>query len=324
MAKTREYFAKCHLHSEILQIFINFVPYNNKQDNMTAQPHPDKLNHPITAETEVINEHGLMVFDNIRRMPNYNEQFVTPYMTISLNLQGWVKAECGMRSVVFNRHDIAILSPNLMLCTRESSDDYHAMLIVMSPAFQEEMKRRFPALHRDMNHYLYRQDIPLNDRQFEMVRDLFLVMKGISESQAKHRKYMLGSMMETLFLMLQEYRLQNGIEEHRPMASEELFTRFHENIVKHYHESHEVRFYAKLQNLSPKCFALTIRKQTGIRAHEWINNYVTMQAKRLLLHERKTSIQQIARKLGFPDQAIFSRFFKTNAGMSPSEYRALF
>ena len=67
-----------------------------------------------------------MVFDNIHSMPSYDEPFTTSFMTISLNLKGWAKAECDTRKVVFNKHDIAVLAPNHVLCARETSADYHA------------------------------------------------------------------------------------------------------------------------------------------------------------------------------------------------------
>ena len=129
-------------------------------------------------------------------------------------------------------------------------------------------------------------------------------------------------MLETLFLLLKDYRQQNGIAEHQPTMSEEMFSRFHQDIVEHYIENREVSFYAKKQKLSAKHFATTIKKQTGITAHEWINNYVVIQSKKLLLHQRQLNIQQIASQLGFSDQAVFSRFFRNITGMSPREYKA--
>lgn len=281
-----------------------------------------KQKHPITAEAKTIIEHGLMVFDNIHRMPTYGEPFTTSFMTIGLNLKGNVKLECDSRNVCFNKHDIAILNPNHVLCAKESSADYHAMLIVISLAFQEELKRRFPAIYRDLNHYIYRQDIPLSDSQFKMVHNLFCIIQGISISTAQHRKYMLGNMLETLFLLLKDYRQQNGIAEHEPTMHEEMFSRFHQDIVEHYAENREVSFYAKKQKLSAKHFATAIKKQTGITAHEWISNYIIIQAKKLLLHQRQLSILQIANQLGFSDQAVFCRFFKNITGMSPSQYKA--
>ena len=46
-----------------------------------------------------------------------------------------------------------------------------------------------------------------------------------------------------------------------------------------------------------------------------------IQAKALLLYQQRLTVQQIALRLGFADQATFSRFFKANTGLSPSEYR---
>lgn len=119
---------------------------------------------------------------------------------------------------------------------------------------------------------------------------------------------------------LQDYRRQNGIEEHRPSQREELFTNFYIAIENHYRESREVRFYAELFNLTPKHFATVIRQQTGINASDWISSYVIIQAK-TLLQQRQLTVQQVALRLGFPDQAAFSRYFKKNTGISPTDYR---
>lgn len=92
--------------------------------------------HPILAQADEIAERGLVVFDDIRSMPLYDEPYTTDLMTISINLSGWVKAECDMRPVVFQPHDLAVVTPHHILCARESSADYHAMIIVLSPRFQ--------------------------------------------------------------------------------------------------------------------------------------------------------------------------------------------
>ena len=270
---------------------------------------------------ETIVERGLMVFPDIRRMPVYGEPFTTSYMTISLNLRGWVRAECDMRPVEFRPHDIAVLTPRHVLCPQDSSDDYHAMLIVMSVAFQEEMKHRYPDIYLDNFHYIYRQDVPLSDEQFAVIHRLFLLLHDVSITDSPNRWQMLGYLLSVLFLLLQDYRQQNGIGRHQPSSQEELFTRFHQAIDSHYHESREVRFYADLMHLTPKHFAAVIKRHTGITASEWISRYVVMQAKMLLRHRQQMTIQEIAYRLGFPDQAAFSRYFKSNAGLSPSEYR---
>jgi AraC-like DNA-binding protein len=74
-------------------------------------------------------------------------------------------------------------------------------------------------------------------------------------------------------------------------------------------------------HLSPKYFSTLIKQETGISAGEWIDRYVTLQAKELITRCRNHTIQQIADDLGFCEQASFSRFFKKQTGMTPTEYR---
>lgn len=280
------------------------------------QPH-----HPITAQPETIDERGLMVFPDIHRMPVYGVPFTTSYMTIALNLQGWVRAECDMRPVYFRRRDIAVLTPRHVLCPLESSDDYHALLVVMSVPFQEEMKQRYPEIYRDNFHYVHQPDVPLTDEQFVAVEQLLHTLHTVSLTDSPNRWQMMGDLLDVLFLQLQDYRRQNGINERQPSPQEELFNRFYQAVTMHFSESREVRYYAELFNMTPKHFAAVIKQHTHTNALEWINGYVLVQAKMLLRHQQELTIQEIAHRLGFPDQSSFSRFFKATAGVSPTEYR---
>ena len=277
--------------------------------------------HPLLSLTEQIDERGLMVFDNIRRMPVYNEPYSTPYMTIALNLEGWVRTECDMRPVCFRRHDIAVLAPQHILCALESSADYHAMLIVMSVKFQEEIKRHYTNIYRDNFFYLYQHDLSLTDEQFASVLHQFQMLHTVSLMESDNRWQMLGDLLDVLFLLLQDYRRQNGIDDHKYTPHEELFARFYRAITEHYQQSREVRFYADMFHLSPKHFATIIKQHTNINALDWINSYVTIQAQTLLRYHRELTVQEIAIRLGFSEQASFSRFFKVNTGLSPTEYR---
>lgn len=281
-----------------------------------------KQNHPLTAETKVIDEHGLMVFDNIHGMPVYYEPFITPYMTIALNIKGWVEAECDMQHMIFKKRDIAVLLANHILYPLRASDDYHAMLIVISPGFQNELKRNFPLTYTNLQQFHYRQDISLTERQFETVLQVMRTIQTISQTESTNRLEMLGNLLEVLFMLLKEYRIENGISDYEMSTSDSLFVRFHKAILEHYKESHEVKFYAAMFNLSPKHFSTTIKQKTGIKALEWINSYITTQAKMMLRKNTQMSIHDVGKELGFSDQATFSRYFRNNTGMSPKDFRA--
>ncbi len=255
-----------------------------------------------------IDKQGLMVFD-INSMPIYGEPFVTPYMVLVLNLEGWVKAECDMRPVCFRRHDIAVLPPRHILCAQEVSADYHALLIAMSVGFQEDRKQDSTAVYRDNFHYLTQPHISLSDGHFAVVHQLFNLVQTISKTAGPTRDEKITHLLNTLFLLLQDYRHENGIGEHEPSPHEQLFTQFYQAITQHYAQHREVRFYADLFHLSPKYFASIIKQHTKTNALEWINGYVMVLAKILLRYKQHLTIQEIALKLGFIDQATFSRFF---------------
>ena len=83
----------------------------------------------------------------------------------------------------------------------------------------------------------------------------------------------------------------------------------------------EMAFYAHECCLSPKHFSEVIKRETALSPSQWISTYVTICAKSLLDSRKDYTVQQISHYLGFTEQASFTRFFKRETGLTPSEYR---
>ena len=101
----------------------------------------------------------------------------------------------------------------------------------------------------------------------------------------------------------------------------EIFNHFSELLAANFRTSREVNFYANLLYLSPKYFSNVIRQVTGFSAGHWIDEYVTAQAKRIMLTRSDITIQEISFRLGFPEPASFIHFFKRTTGITPKEFR---
>lgn len=290
------------------------------EKNQNNVPSP----HPMFALSEKIEQQGLVVIDEVNKLPVYDEPFVSPYLVLVLNYAGNCQGELDMQPYDFRFHDFAVIYPNHSLVAKVSSEDYCVTLVVVSNDFYKEMQQRIT--YGKSQIFQSQVQLHLADDQFQCVCDALRFLKSASTLNIKSRKEILADVMDMLSLMVDEsWQESNKVitasSAKHNKASRSYFNRFYECLVNHYHESREVRYYAQQLCLSPKYFGSIILNETGISAGEWIARYVIMRAKTFLRHRPDLTIQQICHELGFSDAAAFSRYFKTNAGVTPKEYR---
>lgn len=127
--------------------------------------------------------------------------------------------------------------------------------------------------------------------------------------------------MDIMAHLTEIYCTENGFVPEEKSGVDQLLLRFHSAIAENYTKHREVKFYADLLCLSPKYFGTIVLQALGYSASELISRYVMVQAKHLLRHHRKITIQQISDRLGFSDQTAFARYFKRHSGQTPLEYR---
>jgi AraC-like DNA-binding protein len=280
-----------------------------------------KQPHALEEIRDQIKTHGLMIFDNINRVPIYEKAYASPFFILWLNHQGYLKNLFDKQQKEFHQHDFVMVPPGHVMEIQESSDDYLVSLLIISPSFLQNLKHLYPFYFEHVE-YRYNSVFHLSDEQYEGMQGHFMMLQAISQLSHPERDELLVKQMEIGTHLMEIYLQENGLTAPELTPAQQLFNRFKNAFVNHSHESREVQYYANLLCLSPKYFGSIIKKQTGISANEWISGYVIVQAKSLLRHSKDLNIQQISQQLGFSDPAAFTRFFKTNAGMSPKEYRA--
>ena len=273
--------------------------------------------HPYIRNLNAIREQNVVVIDNIPRPPLVGEAYIARDCLIIVCHQGQI-INNQAEEFALRAHDISVLLPDQIAIPQAVTDDLRCTNVALSREFFERLRHRFPYTRCAA---LFRRRPPchLTEEQFASALDLVGAVRNISQSHSPHRDEMLMHLLSILLNMLGEYHVINYPDE--VAGRESLFSRFYESIIEHHRESHEMAFYARLHHLTPKYFSLLIKTETGINATEWITNYVVIQAKMLLDSHREMTIQQISYHLGFSEQASVSRFFKANAGMTPSEYR---
>ena len=115
----------------------------------------------------------------------------------------------------------------------------------------------------------------------------------------------------------------------RTNQSKDIITQFESELKKYFKaEKHidsglpSIKYFADSAHLSQHYFSDLIKKETGRKPKDHINDFVVEKAKNLLLSTEQ-SVSEIAYELGFNYPHYFTRLFKSKTGRTPVEYRNL-
>lgn len=273
---------------------------------------------------KTVEEQGLIVLDEVSSLPIYGEPYVSSELTIALGHAGISHGEYNMRPVEFGPHDFSVVYPNHSIMAIDSSEDYCVTLVIISSWLYEKLRRWLT--HGDGMVFLSQPKIHLTDEQFQCIYDITRFLKSMTGMKLDRRDEVIAYAIETMSLLAGEF-LQRSVaqgtsqQDKRNSSARTCFNRFYDNLAIHYKESRKVQYYARQLCLSPKYFGSIIKQETGIGAGDWIARYVIIRAKTMLRYRPDLTIQQVSNLLGFPDAASFSRYFRTNAGITPKDYR---
>ncbi len=137
---------------------------------------------------------------------------------------------------------------------------------------------------------------------------------------------MQGEMLRTLLkrLIINVTRIaKRQTESYRRFTDDRMnvIRRFNLLLEAHFRVQHEVQFYARNMNRSPKTLTNLFALCRYPAPSKLIQRRLILEAKRFLYYTDK-SAKEVADELGFANTAHFSRFFKTNAGVNFSAFKS--
>lgn len=121
-----------------------------------------------------------------------------------------------------------------------------------------------------------------------------------------------------LILCTRLYKLQTSFPT-MPKDSD-LVREFNFLVENHFKNKHTVAEYAELMNKSSKTISNLFSKVGSITPLQLIQERKMLEARRLLCYSNQ-QVQEVAYELGYEDIQTFSRFFKNQEGISPSEFK---
>jgi AraC-like DNA-binding protein len=203
----------------------------------------------------------------------------------------------------------------------DCSDDFSYAVFFISPKMFEDL--RFHSFSHDYEKFNYAPVCSLTDQQsahlLTIVNQLSIIANH-TEEELPHRYQALLAQLAVGYEFLNFYRREQDRQWMKNRQAD-IFKRFCDLVVQHYRESREIQYYADLLNLTPKHLSKVIRAAAGISPAEWIEQYVTAQAKRLIKTRATQTLQETAFKLGFSEPTSFYRYFKRITGITAKQYR---
>lgn len=155
---------------------------------------------------------------------------------------------------------------------------------------------------------------------FDELLEMVIIMLKEYSRENPFKENILGSFISIFLLKCKNLFSESIAVNKIDTASQQLHKNFYNLLEEHFIQFHKVNEYADLLNVTPNHLSETIKKVTGKTAGDIIHERLILEAKRRLLHS-SISAKELAYELNFNDPSYFSRFFKSNTGLSPEAFR---
>jgi AraC family transcriptional activator of pobA len=236
-----------------------------------------------------------------------------------------------INAAINDSHNITILADSLVdilhdkLFIKDASDDIHAVLIFTTETFVINMMNNKPPFPLDYVMRILEQPVfLLNHNQSLVIRErIELVLKLFRDTTHFHQSEMLKCALWMVYLeMANIFRHQNEDTDSSSETDRKrvLFMKFVRMLPSNIRKERSIAFYASSLCVSCQYLERVIKALSGETAYQWLQRTLIGEVNQEL-KETDKSIQQIASDFDFPDQASFTKYYKRNVKITPSEYR---
>jgi AraC family transcriptional regulator len=174
----------------------------------------------------------------------------------------------------------------------------------------------------DLSHAALRAFCALSGKRLHPLHATFADMEGIAErihAELSRADEATALVVHSLVLQLLAVgsRLQAAPAQRKPAWLPRLLTHIHENLG----ERLTIGLLAELAGVSESHLSHSFARHCDCSISDYIRD-CRLRAAARTLRQTHDPMQQIALRLGFSDQAHFTRTFKTAYGVTPTEYRS--
>lgn len=275
--------------------------------------------HSFIKETKCLEyiEDKLYIGNISAEMNLVNYPFRTDWYICCICSAGESRGRINLVPYSLKGLEISINIPGQLLEHECMTHDFQGIFILMSKDFISGL-----GLPYNFQTYMSLQEAPilsLTENQYNSMLSYCNMVRKVIKIDHPNKLDIVKHLTCAFFYGMGYYFHQ--VAENKKLSNEEaLMQRFQKIVQQYYKNERKVVFYAEKLHLSGGYLSTIIKNISGKTAAEWIDDYVTLEAKSLLKSTNLT-IQQISDSLHFPSQSFFGKYFKRQTGMSPKKYR---
>jgi len=246
-------------------------------------------------------------------------EFSTPYLVVSLCHEGELRGRYDLKPYVLRRRDIHVFLPHHRFTIEAQSDDFRATILVLDYGFAVRQRRGL-SLEASLR-FSANPVFSFPEVEYAALCHCFDFLRFTTVSHLDDREEMAVRVLNAMFEVMMSTDEMRQMPHLRASHKGELCEQFLK-LVKQFHcQSRKLGWYADRLCVSTKYLAEVVKAVSGRSAVEWINDAVVLEAKTLLRSRADLTVQEVARKMGFDDQTVFTKYFKKQTGLAPTAFR---
>lgn len=274
-------------------------------------------------------EDDILLNDDPSKLPMTSEARRMTFIMIALCQQGEARYTLDTVEHVVKENDVIIITDRHVVDNFQASKNLKGLFIMLSVKFFYEMMHNVSDVSFLMLFAKNHPVVSLSEKEVSVFANYFHLIKDkLTETDNHFRRDVVRTLLLAMFYDLSNviYRVQQDVGKlvdnagKRQVRADAIFTRFINLVEDNFRHERRVSWYAEQLCITAKYLSETVKQVSKRTPNEWIDNYVTLEARVLLKNSTKT-IKEIAMELNFPNQSFLGKFFKEHVGMSPSEYR---
>ncbi|QEC79447.1 helix-turn-helix domain-containing protein [Mucilaginibacter ginsenosidivorax] len=286
--------------------------YTEINDFLASIPWPARTTCPdfYCLRLKPLDQEGVSVY-----RPPFRRSF---YFFALLFNSGKIEVNYGDETVQDPETYLVFHSPNLVYSFAHNNALEGYVIYFKAEAFsffKPEFHLQFP-LFNMLHTNLFKFDYATFSQLVPHFEAVFTAYERSDKSQyIEARIKLLG-----LLYHLEDFAVKSGKDARLATTQQLLLSKFVRLIDNHYINKRTVKEYADMLSVTPNYLSQSIKKESGRNALTFIAERLAKEAKSLILYT-SAEIAEIGYQLNFSDPTNFGKFFKKQAGLSPSAYR---